>query len=551
MRITATRRSLAALAAASLLAACTGEAGSESDKGSTGSQGQSTQILRIGSTDEVDSLNPFVGLNSLSYSTWQISYPYLVMYGENLEFVPSFATDWSASADGKEWTFHTVPDATWSDGEPRDAEDVAWSFNTMVKYQDKAAGNWASTVAHLNKVTATDENTVVFSYGSPVANVLPQLQQVPILPEQFWGEYAASGELKTVEMTTPVISGGPFIVQSYDKNASAALKANPEFWGTPPKVAGISLTMFKDDDAMIAALRNHEIDLIETLPPSGVEPLEEAGFAVDQAPSPSLSDLIFNSNPMKPKNRELLDPRVREAFASAFDLQQMVDTVWLGTAVLGNSIVPPATGKWSDSSLHATAYDPAHANEILDGLGYKPGPDGIRVADGHRMSYEVIMPDLALGDRMFAMIRDWLKAVKIEVIQKRVDDSTAFELVTAPDGKYLDFDLAMWTWGMLPDPDFALSVMLCSQYGSWNDTGYCNPRYDELYQEQGTELNEAKRLEIIYRMQQMLAADRPYIFLGYKNHITAYDKSWSGFQKTMYGPYNALASTSMIGAHKG
>lgn len=551
MRITAVRKGVAAVAALVLLGACTGGSGSESDDGSTSPQGQSTQILRIGSNDEIDSLNPFVGFNSLSYSTFEITYPFLVMYDENLDFVPSFATDWSTSADGQKWTFRTVPDATWSDGEPLDAEDVAWSFNTMVKYQDAAAGNWASTVAHLDKVTATDENTVVFSYDAPVANVLSQLQQVPILPEQFWAEYAASGELKTTEMTTPMISGGPFIVQSYEKNASAVLKANPAFWGTPPKVAGISVTMFKDDDAMIAALRNHEIDLIETLPPSGIKPLEEAGFVIDQAPSPSLSDFIFNSNPRKPENRELLDPRVREAFASAFDLQQMVDTVWLGTAVLGNSIVPPATGKWSDPSLEATPYDPEHANEILDGLGYKPGPDGIRVADGHRMSYEVIMPDLALGDRMFAMIRDWLKAVGIEVVQKKVDDSTAFELVTAPDGKYLDFDLAMWTWGMLPDPDFALSVMLCSQYGSWNDTGYCNPRYDKLYQQQGTEMNEAERLKIVYTMQQQLAADRPYIFLGYKNHITAYDGSWSGFQETMYGPYNALSSASMLGAHQG
>jgi peptide/nickel transport system substrate-binding protein len=200
--------------------------------------------------------------------------------------------------------------------------------------------------------------------------------------------------------------------------------------------------------------------------------------------------------------------------------------------------------------LHAATYDPTHANQILDDLGYARGADGIRVANGHRMSYEVIQPDLDNGDRTFALIKDWLKAIGVEVTEKKVDGSTAFELTTAPDGKYLDFDLSMWTWGMLVDPDFALSVVLCSQYGDWNDTGYCNPAYDKLYEKQGTQIDESQRQATVYKMQQMLAHDLPYIVLGYKNQITAYDKSWTGFEQTIYGPYNALSITSMVNAHK-
>lgn len=537
------RKTSVLLAAALLLGACSGGGGD-------GSNASSTQILRVGSNDVIDSLNPFVGLQTLTYSTWQITYPYLVMYDTNLDFVPSFATDWSVSDDGMDWTFQTTAGATWSDGEPLNAEDVAWSFNTLIKYQDKQAGMFAGLIAHLKEVTASDDDTVVFSYEAPVSNVLSQLQQVPILPEQFWGQYADDGSFKSAELEYPIVSGGPFTVESYKKGSSAVLKTNASFWGPAPKVAGISVTMFKDDDAMIAALRNHEIDVIESLPPSGVAPLEDAGFTIEEAPSPSLTDFIFNSNPDKPDNRELLDPRVREAFAYSFDLQEMADTLWLGTAETGNSIVPPATGDWSDPSLQATPYDPAKANQILDDLGYRPGPDGIRIADGHPMSYEVIMPDITYADRQFAMVRDWLKAIGVEITPKNVDGSTAWELTIAPDGKYLDFDMSMWTWGMLPDPDFALSVVTCDQWNSWSDTGYCNPAYDDLYEQQGTELDRDKRLDIIYKMQQMIAAERPYIFLSYKNHISAHDASWSGFEKTIYGPYNGLSFASMVGAQQ-
>jgi peptide/nickel transport system substrate-binding protein len=539
---------------AALLAACSSSGSSTpttTGSGSGSNPPQSTEILRIGSTDTIDSLNPFVGFQSLAYSTYEITYPFLVVYDTDLAFAPSFATDWSTSSDGKVWTFHTTSGATWSDGEPLDARDVAWTFNNIVKYQNKGAGNWASVVAHLVSVATPDDNTAVFTYETPVANVLSQLQQVPIIPQHVWSKAAPDGKFKTVTMTPPLVSGGPFIVQSYDKGSAAVLRANPSYWGKAPQVAGISLSLYKDGDAMIAALQNHELDLIETLPPTGIEPLEKAGFQIDQAPSPALNDFIFNSNPKKPEHRELLDPKVREAFAASFDLSDMVDTVWLGTATLGRTIVPPATGKWSEPTLDsATPYDPAHANEILDGLGYAKGSDGVRVADGHRMSYEVIVPDIDNVDRIFELVKGWLAAIGVEVTPKKVDGSTAFDLTTAPDGKYLNFDLSLWTWGMLPDPDFALSVVLCDQYGDWSDTGYCNPAYDKLYALQGTQIDVDQRVETVHKMQQILAADRPYIVLGYKNQISATDKAWTGLEYTMYGPYNALSPDSMINAHK-
>lgn len=536
---------VAVVASAALVLAACGGGGSSSNGPS------SSDILRMGSDSEIDSLNPFVGFNQLSYATFEISYPYLVQYDESLDFAPYFASDWSTSDDGKVWTFTTTPGAKWSDGETLDAEDVAWTFNTIVKWQHGGAGNWAGTVAHLKKVEATDANTAVFTYDTPVANVLSQLQQVPILPEQFWGQYADDGKFKTAKMTPPLVSGGPFIVQSYQKNAQVNMKANPDYWGTAPKVAGIGITMYEDDDAMIAALQNNEIDLIESLPVTGVKPLDDAGFNVDTVDSTMFYDFIFNSNPKKPEHRELLDPKVRQAFAMSFDLDNLIKTVWLGSASKGNSIVPPSTGKWSDPSLEAWPYDPAKANQLLDDLGYAKGSNGIRVADGHPMSYDVIMPDLTGGDRSFSILRDNLKAIGVEIKQKKVDDSTAFDLIGAPDYKYLDFDLAMWDWIMLPDPDYALSVVTCDQFGNWSDTGYCNPAYDKLYALQSTQTDVDQRLKTVYKMQQMLAQDMPYIYLGYMKWIMASSNDWSGYVNTINGPYNPLSPQSMLEVHKG
>src|SRR5204862_7232685 len=103
-------------------------------------------------------------------------------------------------------------------------------------------------------------------------------------------------------------------------------------------------------------------------------------------------DFIFNSNLKKKSHRELLNPKVRDAFDHAVDRAQIVRVVFLGLAKPAGSIIPASSGRWANPAVKPTAFDIAAANRILDGLGYKRGWGGIRVADGHKMSYTEITP---------------------------------------------------------------------------------------------------------------------------------------------------------------
>ena len=61
-----------------------------------------------------------------------------------------------------------------------------------------------------------------------------------------------------------------------------------------------------------------------------------------------------------------------------------------------------------------------------------------------------------------------------------------------------------------------LSVMTTDQFveGGWSDCGYSNPEYDELYVQQQKEIDPAKRQKIVWKMQEMIFNDRPYIVSG-------------------------------------
>lgn len=551
------------LAVALVAAACGGGATQENTGGGSGDGSGAVKeggVLRLGTASGIDSMNPFVAFQQDAYSTFEYIYPYLVQYNtKTLDFTGDFATKWETTTDGLTWTFHTRPGAKWSDGQPLTAADAAWTFNTIIKYGKGSTANFGQDFAHVKSITAPDPNTLVLTYEAPVAVVLSNLQQVPILPQHIWSKYATGDgkELKTTPNTPqngqPLVGGGPFYLAQYQKQQIALFKKNPNFYGTKPHIDGFGLQFFTDDDAMITALKSGELDAVETIPVTGVATLKAAGFEVFIGPGLEFHDFIINSNPKKTTNPELANPLVRQAFEYAIDRPGIVKTAWLGYAQPGTTIVPPGTGKWHDSSIKGLPFDLSKANQLMDQAGYPKGSNGIRVANGHPMQYSVIFPhdEQGAGTRAYQIIQNDFQQIGVKLTQKPMDDSAAFAAITAPgETGYLNFDLAMWDWIPLEDPDFILSVMTCSQYGAWSDSGYCDTSYDQMYQQQSAAVRPADRLQIVHQMQQKIFNDRPYIILNDQDIIDSWTKQWTGFAESNQGLFNPLSKESMSQVHQ-
>src|SRR5215470_6336951 len=399
------RLAAAAIAVALAAAAC---GGSSSSGGGEVKEGG---VFRLGSNSTIDSLNPFVAFNSDAYSTFEYIYPMLVQYNPKLQFIPDFARSWQHSPDGKTWTFHTQPNAKWSDGKPLTAADAAWTYNTIIKFQNGPTANSAGVVAHMKSATAPDATTVVLTYKQPVANVLSQVQQVPILPEHVWAKFATGNgkALTRFSNGAPVVSGGPFILDKYTPKQIALFKRNPSFYGPKPHIDGFGLQFFGTTDAMVTALKSHQLDGVVTVPPTSVATLKAAHYVVRSSPSYTFDDFIINSNPQQQaSHKELLNPLLRQAFDAAINRPAIIKTSLLGYGTPGSSIIGPATGHWYNPAIKPTQFDLAKANQLLDQAGYKMGPNGVRTADGHPMSYTVIIPtDIAntYGQRSFQIIQ--------------------------------------------------------------------------------------------------------------------------------------------------
>src|SRR2546430_11243780 len=152
-RLRTFRHPLQLIAAAVAIALAAAACGSCSGNGGEVKEGG---VFRMGSNSTIDSLNPFVAFNGDAYTTFEYIYPYLVQYNPKLQFVADFARSWQQSNGGTVWTFHTQPNAKWSDGKPLTAADAAWTYTTILKYQNGAAANSAGHRAPLKSAPTPD-----------------------------------------------------------------------------------------------------------------------------------------------------------------------------------------------------------------------------------------------------------------------------------------------------------------------------------------------------------------------------------------------------------
>jgi peptide/nickel transport system substrate-binding protein len=519
----------------------------------SGAKSTSGGTFRVGTASGIDSLNPYVAFNQDAYSTFEYIYPVLVQYDSKLHYAPFFAKSWKSSHGGKTWTFKTQPNAKWSDGKPLTAADAAWTINTDIKYQSGGAANEAGLIAHIEHASAPNPTTLVVQYKQAAGNVLGQFQQFFILPKHIWAQHVGKkgAGLKTFPNNAPVVGSGPFNLVKYQKNQIALFQRNNSYWGTKPKIDEFGLQQFSNDDAMVTALKAHSLDALEVVPATAMKTLRQSGFTVSDVPGLDQTDFIINSNPKKKAHRELLNLKVKEAFDHAIDRKQIDSVVFLGAARPADSIIPAPTGAWHNPKLKPVSFNIKLANQILDKLGYKKGPGGIRVANGKKMSYNVVTPtDVQSIPRTFQILQSDFSKIGVQLKQQALDSSAAFAKMAGPNNTYQGFDLAMWDWTALIDPDFMLSVVTCAQYGGWSDSGYCNKKYDKMYSQQQLTPNQTKRKQLVWKMQSYLYQQRPYLWLANDDSVSATSSKWVGFKNTPQGPFNELNIQSLTQVHQ-
>jgi len=474
-------------------------------------------VLRVGATTIWDAINPATGWES--YTLRYLFHDGLIEWTELTSFEPGLAESWTVSDDELVWTFKIREGLTFHDGTPCTAEDVAWSLNLLM---EGMIGPLELYVTGFEEVIALDTTTVQITISEPTALMLTaRLHYAWILPRSVW-EGMTYDDIMEFEDPAAVIGTGPYKLVEYVEDEYMIIEAFENYYRGKPVIDRIVIQQYATEDAMVQALLAGEVDMIDEVPYTAVEPLlAEENVEVVIMDSISLDDLVINAHANGTQPASLNDPAVRLAIDYAIDKQEIIDVGYAGFGEVAGSILPPAFGDWVSPNIQPLPHDLDEANRILEEAGYTDSDgDGIREdADGNPLEYRLYSEELGSAARILEIISDNLAQIGISAPPTLMDGDSLYDLLE-PDW---DFDMILWGWGWDPDPDFAVFCFTCMAIEDYlSDVGYCNEEYDDIFFEQGITTDSEARKQLIWEAQEMLFRDRPYINLVYPKMIQAY-----------------------------
>jgi len=446
---------------------------------------------------EVSVLNPILSTDTSSSAVEGAIFSGMTRVNEKLEVIPDLATDWKVSKDGKTWIFHLRKDVKWHDGAPFTAEDVVFTFNSILnpKINSVRRSDYIIDDQPI-KFTALNKYTVQAIVPKPFAPFLTR-SGMSVLPKHL----LADKDMNTAAFNRKPVGTGPFKFKEWVTGDHVTVARNDNYYFGRPKLAEIIYKVIPDENACLVALEAGEVD--ETgIPPKDYQRMKLlAGINVFEFDALTYSYLGFNL-----ANPKFADKRVRQALAYATDKEQLVKLIFKGLASPAYAPSAPISWAYSDA-VSKYAYNPPLAKQLLKEAGAENLEFTILVNQGNKER-----------EKAAVVLQQQYKKVGVKVNVRVMEWSALLKIINAPtDPK--DFEAVIIGWSLGLDPD-SYSIWHSSQYPKgFNFVKYVNPVADRLLEEGRTTIERAKRKEIYAKLWQVIADDQPYIFLWYPKAI--------------------------------
>jgi ABC-type transport system substrate-binding protein len=422
---------------------------------------------------------------------------------------PDIAESWEASDDNKVWTFALHKDAKFSDGSPITAEDVAFSVNALMDpngttdplyrspfriisgSQDFADGKATS----LSGVKVVDPTTIEFTLDvstphfpailAPYGGKVASMKNVTEGGEQWW--------------LNPV-SSGPWKVDSFEFGEQNRMELVPNenyVTGPKPKLSRIILDRTTDASTMMTRYENGEIDVAYYPPPADVADALKGGALKDELignVAPGQFFFYFRHD-LPPFD----DPKVRQAFNMALDMDKLSRVVLQGTLTPMKSLIPRGTTCWTDVD-NSPRFDPEAARSLIAESKYADNMPLIRFL----VSEVLGAPSIGRWTRVAsAMAEMWQENLGVTVSLQ----NTEFEFEATQEG-------AAQIFRSSASPLFLDPAAMTAWFGEGAATAeqfhYSNPEVQQMLADADVETDETRRCELYQQADKMLIDDGIY-----------------------------------------
>lgn len=470
------------------------------------------------------SLNAYVDTNTYTSMMFSLMYESLVSTDtETMDFVPMIARRWSISEDGREFTFVIDERAKWSDGVPVSAEDVKWTFDTIMDPKSDT-GAWKMILGAFETPEILDPEAerplqVRFRKRGDTVRDWRDL----IHCGTFWvlPKHAFAGrEFNKAELLNAVV-GGPYRITRIEEQIETEYSRVPGWWrADAPSCRGtcnfdkIVLRYYADAANAFDALKKDMIDVYPVYT-ARIWAKETKGDWFDR--NWILKRRVSNHEPvgyqgfaMNMRRWPFDDLRVRKAMAKLLDREKMNRTMMFNEYFMQNSLYRDLYDEAHPCGNELLLFDPAGAAELLAEAGFKKNPaTGLLEKDGRPFRFDFL--SRSPGEVKFLVhFNAALESlgIKMSIVQK---DFAGW----MRDMDSFNFDMTWQSWGgsLFKTPEVSWLSSEADREQSNNTVGFKSAEVDAIIQAEKSMETFAERDEAYRRIDALVCAQSPCAFL--------------------------------------
>ncbi len=456
--------------------------------------------LRVGMVGDPATLDPAQSTSVTDRVALAAVCDKLIDLNDKLAYVPQLATGWTWAADGRSLTMTLRENVVFHDGEPLDAQAVAFNFerNKTAPYSRRQ-----TELKPVSAVSVIDARTLRIELSEPYAPLMAQLADragMMVSPK-------AARELGDKLATRPVCAG-PYRFVEWVAQDRIAFEKFERYWNVGAvHIDKVTYLPIPDDTVRLANLRAGGLDIIERVAPTDIATVR-ADARTRLYDSPSIGYRVLSINMRKSPLGA--DARLREAFERALDRAVINQVAFDGLFIPSNQPEAPGTPFYAQG-FPVPPRDLAGAKALIAASGLSRVPVNFLVSTD------------PLDNRVAQIIQAMAGEAGFDV--KLVLAESASLLGRLKSG---DYEVALLIWSGRPDPDANIAIWVaCDGFVNWGR--YCDPRLDEILRRARSTGDAGERAKLYADAAAIYLAARPYLFLYHLKWLWGVSARLDGF----------------------
>ncbi|MCK6579809.1 MAG: ABC transporter substrate-binding protein [Anaerolineae bacterium] len=380
--------------------------------------------------------------------------------------------------DATTWQFTLKSGISFTNGEPMNAEAVAFSINRNINPEFNS--EQLSFFETITGASVVDDLTVSITTNGPD----------PILPARmYWLKIVPPVAAQADGFAENPVGTGPYKFVSWSRGQQIELEANAEYWGGAPSISRVVIRPIPEESTRLAALQAGEVDFVRDLIPE----------QIDQAPVVKhIPGLEFPIVRLNNKDGILTDVRIRQAINYAVDKEAIAEALYGGYAVVAQAQVINSSHFGFNPDVQAYPYAPDMARQLLAEAGYSGEPIQF-IGEAGRW-----LKDRELIEVVAAMLTDVGITVDVQILEWSNYLDLLFAAENQPSMIFVANDNTLF------DADRTFSGYYSCE---GRVSSYCNDEVTQLINTARTETDSAARLEMYHRVVELTREDAAFLFL--------------------------------------